>query len=270
MLEIILLTYTLAILSGILIGSVSTPLIMSRSVTFGLTMLHSILGGAILGVFLKIIFSIDVPIPLIATITAIAFSIIAAELIERGFTEDTATAFSVSTATTLTIIFSFYASSLSSTAVSEAWSYVMGSSSLATPEDIFKVFIAIILVVPMVHLLSKEFLYIAFDEEGSKAMGLNVRFYRYTFYSLVALTSATLASTIGVLVTHVVLATPGALSIRMSKKRYAFLSYFIAIAMMLAGYLLARVLNVPPSGGVGLVSTILILLMVIIREYGHS
>jgi len=261
--EITILTYLLALVSGLLVGAVSPVLVVSRSVMFSLTLLHSILGGAILGVYINVVFNLSLPIPLVATATAIIFSILAAELVERGLPEDTATALSVVLSTTLTIIFSYYASTLSSTALAEAWSYVMGSSALVTPEDVFKTYITLIVVAPVIHLLWLEFKYIAFDSEGGEALGLNVRLYRYTLYSLIALSASVLASTIGVLVTHVIIAIPGALALKISGRRVSLISYLISIILMFSGYLTARYLFLPPSGGVGIVASATILLVVL-------
>lgn len=262
MLELFLTTYLLAALSGLLVGSVSVMLTISRSMMFGLTMLHSILGGAILGVYLNAALGIGLPVSLVATLTAIALSIMMAELVERGFTEDTSTAFSIATATTITIVFGYLASYVSSTAVAEAWSYVTGASSIASLEDVLKIVVAIVIVLPVTQLIFREFKYIAFDEDGAKAMGFNIRFYRYVFYALAAVTASTLSSTIGVLVTHVVLAVPGAVALRYSGRGSLLVCYGVAVALMLAGYLLARFLGIPPSGGVGILSALAILVVV--------
>jgi len=69
------------------------------------------------------------------------------------------------------------------------------------------------------------------------------------------------------LVAHVILAAPGAFALKIYKKKPVILSYIISTLLMLTGYILARILNIPPSGGVGLTSTILILSMVILREH---
>jgi len=268
MLELLALTYLLAALSGVLVGSVSAPLVMSRSVMLGLTMLHSILGGAILGVYLNVALEWGIPVPLAATLSAIALSILTAELVERRFAEDVAIALSVTVATTITITFSYIASYVSSTAVAEAWTYVTGTSAIATVEDLMKVMVAAVIVIPLMQLIFREFRYIAFDEDGAKALGLNVRFYRYLFYSLTALAAATLSSTIGVLATHVVLAVPGAVALRASRKAYVLTSYFVAVGLMVAGYLLARVVNIPPSGGVGILSVLAIVGVLTRRERG--
>lgn len=259
MLELIILTYSVASLSGLLVGSISTVLATSRSVTFGLTMLHSILGGSLLGVYLNSVFNLDMPIPIISTLVAICLSIMVGELIERGFSEDMSIAFTVSIATTMTIIFGYLASQISSIAVSRAWAFIAGASAISTFEDLYKIAITIFTVLPIVHLFYREFKYIAFDEDGSKAMGLNIRMYRYAFYSLAAVSAATLSSTIGVLATHVVLAVPGILSIRVFKKYIAPLTYISSVSIMLAGYYLSSLIGIPPSGGVGLVSALTVL-----------
>ena len=266
MLELFLLTYLIAAVSGVLVGSVSAPLVMSRSTMFGLTMLHSILGGAVLGVYLNIVFGLGIPIPLAATISAILLSIMTAELVEKGFAEDAAIALSVAVATTITIVFSYLASYVSSTAIAEAWAYVTGTSAIATIDDLLKVVVAAVIVAPIMLLIFREFKYISFDEDGAKTLGLNVRLYRYVFYALTAITASTLSATIGVLITHVALAVPGAVAMRLSRKSHLTISFIVALALMLVGYFLARMINIPPSGGVGILSALMIVVIVL----GHG
>ncbi len=259
MLELIILTYFVASLSGLLVGSISTLLATSRSVTFGLTMLHSILGGSLLGVYLNSFFNLDIPVPLVSTLVAICLSIIVGELIERGFSEDMSIAFAVSIATTMTIVFGYMASQISSIAVSRAWSFIAGTSAITTLEDLYKSTLTTFIVLPIVHLFFHEFKYIAFDEDGSKAMGLNVRIYRYIFYSLASVSAAILSSTIGVLATHAVLAVPGILSLKIFKKHIIPSTYISSVIIMLAGYYLSSLLAIPPSGGIGLISILIVL-----------
>ncbi len=262
MAELLLLTYLLAALSGGIVGSISFPIVMGRSIMFALTLLHSILGGAILGVYLNSALQLSIPIPLVAALTAIGFSILTAELVERRMSEDVATALSVAAATTMTIVFSYLASHISSTAISTAWGYVMGVSAIATEWDITVAAMALIIVAPVIHMILKEFRYIAFDEEGAKSLGLNVRFYRYIFYSLVSAASAVLSSTIGVLVTHVLLAVPGALALRVGR-RHILITYSASLSIILLGYLMGRLLGIPPSGGVGILSVVVIIGMLV-------
>ncbi|RLG07327.1 MAG: hypothetical protein DRN65_03705 [Thaumarchaeota archaeon] len=266
MLELLTLTYMLAVAGGVLVGAISLPLVLSRSTLFALTMTHSVLGGAILGIYLNAVFNLGVPVPMVATLTALTLSILAAELSERIFSEDVAIALTVTIATTITIIFSYLTIQVSSTGLSEAWLYVAGTSAIATVGDLTKMMTAAIIVAPLIHLISRELKYIAFDRDGATAMGLNVRVYRYLFFSLSALATSTLASTLGVLATHVLLAVPGAVAIRFGKKGSLTVSYAAAVILALTGYLTAQLLEIPPSGGIGLVSGAVILGLVIRHE----
>ncbi len=266
MLDLIVIIYLSAAANGLLVGAISLPLILSRSTLFALTMTHSVLGGAILGVYLNEVFGLGIPVPLVAFLIALALSITVAELSEKIFSEDVAIALVVAIATTITVIFSYLVIQVSSTGLSQAWLYVAGTSAVATLGDLQKSFSALVVVAPLMHLITREIKYIAFDKDGAVAMGLNVRAYRYLFFGLGALATAILASSIGILATHILLAVPGALTVRFARRRLYPLSYLSAIALALGGYLLAQVLRIPPSGGIGILSAIAIIGMVIKRE----
>ena len=266
MLELVALTYVLAAAGGVLVGAISLPLIMSRSTLFALTMTHSVLGGAILGIYLNSVLGLGLPIPIVATLMALTLSIVAAELSEKIFAEDVAIALSVTIATTITIIFSYLTIQVSSTGLSEAWLYVAGTSVIATIDDLQRMATAVIIVAPLMHLISRELKYIAFDRDSAVALGLNTRLYRYIFFSLSALATSALASTLGVLAAHVLLAVPGAIAMRFGKKTSSMISYIAAVALALSGYFIAHLLGIPPSGGIGIVSGAAILALVLSHE----
>ncbi len=266
MLELVFLAYLSAAAGGLIVGSISLPLILSRSTLFALTMTHSVLGGAILGIYLNAVFGLGIPVPAVATLTALLLSILAAELSEKIFSEDVAVALTVTIATTITIIFSYLTIQVSSTGLSEAWLYVAGTSAIATADDLQRMAAAVVIIAPLMHLISRELKYIAFDKDGAVAMGLNVRAYRYLFFSLSALATATLSSTLGVLATHVLLAVPGALAMRFSRKTAYPVSYVSAVVLALSGYSVAQFLGIPPSGGIGILSAVIIFGLVVKHE----
>jgi len=266
MLELIVLAYLSAVAGGLIVGSISLPLILSRSTLLALTMTHSVLGGAILGIYLNAVFGLGLPVPAVATLVALILSILAAELSEKIFSEDVAVALTVTIATTLTIIFSYLTIQVSSTGLAEAWLYVAGTSAVATLEDLKRMAVAVVIIAPLMHLISRELKYIAFDKDGAIAMGLNARVYRYLFFSLSALATATLSSTLGVLATHVLLAVPGALAMRIGRKAAYPVSYLSAVVLALAGYFVAQVFGLPPSGGIGILSAGVILALVVKHE----
>jgi ABC-type Mn2+/Zn2+ transport system permease subunit len=246
--------YSVAILSGVLVGTISPALIISRSITFGLTLLHSVLAGSLLGIFISEVRGLPIPPLLTATLFTIAVSIITAEAIERGLPEDAAISTSVGVSTTVTIIIGYLISRMSPLGVSVAMGYVFGSSAIVTLTDLARIASAIIIVAPITHIFWSEFKYISFDPDSADVMGLNVRRYRYLFYSLIAVAATTLSSTVGVLMTHVIIALPGIIAIKSRTTKYHTISYAVAVSIMILGYLISKILNIPPSGGVGIVS----------------
>lgn len=266
MIDLIALIYLSAVANGLLVGAISLPLILSRSTLFALTMTHSVLGGAILGVYLDEVFGLGIPVPAVAFLVALALAILVAELSEKIFSEDVAIALVIAIATTITVIFSYLMIQVSSTGVSQAWLYVAGTSAIATIGDLQKIFSTLVVVAPLMHLISREIKYISFDRDGAVAMGLNVRAYRYLFFGLGALATSILASSIGILATHILLAVPGALTVRLARRRLYPLSYLSAVGLALGGYLLGQVLGIPPSGGIGILSAVAIVGMVVKRE----
>ncbi|MDW8021354.1 MAG: iron chelate uptake ABC transporter family permease subunit [Nitrososphaerota archaeon] len=266
MLELLALTYVMAAAGGILVGAISLPLAFSRSTLFALTMTHSVLGGAILGIYLNSALGLGVPVPITATMASLILSVLAAELSEKIFSEDVAIALTVAISTTITIIFGYLTIQVSSTGLSEVWFYVAGTSAIATVGDLIKMATAAIIVAPLMHLISRELKYISFDKDGAAAMGLNVRVYRYLFFSLTAFATSTLASTLGVLATHVLLAVPGAVAMRFGKRGSLTASYTIAVALALIGYFTAQLLEIPPSGGIGLISGLVIMGLILGHE----
>lgn len=266
MIDLMVLIYLSAVVNGLLVGSISLPLILSRSSLFALTMTHSVLGGAILGVYLNEVFGLNIPVPAVAFLVALALAILVAELSERIFSEDVAIALMVAIATTITVVFSYLMIKISLTGASQAWLYVAGASAITTIRDLQRILSALVVVAPLMHLITREIKYIAFDRDGAVAMGLNVRAYRYLFFGLGSLATSILASSIGILATHILLAVPGALTIRLARRKLYPISYLSAVGLALGGYLLAQALRIPPSGGIGILSTMVIIGMVVKRE----
>ncbi len=265
-LDLIALTYLSAAASGLLVGAISLPLLISRSTLFALTMTHAVLGGAILGVYLNEALGIGLPIPLTAFLVALMLSILVAELSEKIFSEDVSIALAIALATTITVTFSYLLARVSSTGLSQAWSYVAGTSAVATLGDLQRTLTGLVIIAPLIHLINREMKYIAFDKDGAASLGLNTRAYRYLFFALGSLATSILSTSIGVLATHVLLAVPGALAVRFFHRRLYLASYLSAACLSLGGYAIAQALNIPPSGGIGILSAIAVLGMVMARE----
>ncbi|MEM1976649.1 MAG: iron chelate uptake ABC transporter family permease subunit [Nitrososphaerota archaeon] len=265
-LDLLALIYLSAAANGLLVGAISLPLIISRSTLFALTMTHAVLGGAILGIYVNEVLGVGLPIQLTAFLVALMLSILVAELSEKFFSEDVSIALAIALATTITVVFSYLLARISPAGLSQAWSYVAGTSAVATLSDLQRTLSSLAIIVPLIHMTSGEIKYISFDRDGAAALGLNTRAYRYLFFALGSLAASTLSMSIGVLATHVLLAIPGAIAVKLFRRKLFTASYLSAACLSLGGYALAQALNIPPSGGIGILSAIAILGMVVARE----
>lgn len=261
-----LVLYSTAVAGGLLVGSISPSLAYSRSVLLGITLMHSVLAGALIGVFINTVLGIPVPPELTAVVLAIAFSILTAEAVNRGVPEDSSIAATVSVSVSITILVTYVVSLTAPLGVSRAMSYVFGTSSIASFEDLLRVGMALVIVAPLSHIFWNEYKYVSFDPEGAEAMGLSVRFYRYLYFALASVATTALAMTLGVLLTHIVISVPGLIALR---KKYVYpyrLTYLLGTIVVVGGYVLARFADIPPSGGVGIVASAIIAYVLVIRR----
>ncbi len=261
-----LILYLTALGSGVLAGSISPALAYSRSILLGITLMHSVLAGALVGVYLNYMTTLPLTPPLMAVIFAVTASIIAAEAVNRGVSEDTAISAVVSVYVSITLLFTYLVATTVPLGVSKAMGYVFGMSSIVTVSDLARVFISLVIVMPFAHLFWYEYKFISFDPEGAEARGLSVRFYRYLYYTLASIAATTLAMTLGVLLTHIIMVVPGLFALR-GRHTYPYrISYLIGTTVVFLGYLIATPLALPPSAGVGIVSAISILYLVLVRR----
>ena len=264
---ILIPVYLAAVLSGLLAGSVSPALAYSKSVTFGITLMHSVLAGALIGVYLHDALHLPVNPLLTAVVMSLTASLLTAEAVARGFPEDAAVAISVSVSVSVAVIMTYIVALTTPYGVSKAFGYVFGVSALATWHDVVRLAAVLVMVIPLIHLFWCEFKYVAFDPEGAEAMGLPVRAYRYLYYFTASVAAASLAMSLGVLLAHIIISVPGLLALRVRSPNPFKLSYFVSVAVMTIGYALAWSLNIPPSGGVGVVASgALVTLLVMRRE----
>ncbi len=263
--EVVALHYLTGLVAGVLVGTVSPSLVITKSVVFGVTLLHGVLAGALVGVYLEEFHSVATPPLLTAFAYALVVSLLVAEIVERGVPEDSAIGVSVAISTTLTVILTYYLSLHSPVGVSKALGLVFGTAAVSTVGDLSRLAAVSLVAVPLIHIIKPEIKYLSFDPEGFSAMGLSPRAYRYAYLSVAALTASTLTMTLGVLIAHIALVVPGLVSYTFTPRKMYGTSYVASLSLFMVGYLLSDFLGIPPSGGVGLVASVFIFLSLLRR-----
>ncbi|WP_100331583.1 metal ABC transporter permease [Bacillus xiapuensis] len=146
----------------------------------------------------------------------------------------------------------------------DLFSYLFGSVSAVSRNDLFVIIVIAVLVMASVFLLYKELFLLSFDEEHAKASGIPVRTIHFVFMLLVALVIAASMRIVGVLLVSALMTLPVAASIRIArgfKQTIAYSVLFGEIAVII-GLVSAFYLDLAPGGTI-VVSSIMILLIVI-------
>ena len=146
----------------------------------------------------------------------------------------------------------------------DLFSYLFGSVSAVSREDLWLICIVSVIVIATVYLLYKELFLLSFDEEHAKASGIPAKSIHFIFIILVALVIAASMRIVGVLLVSALMTLPVAASIRMAKGFKQTIAYSVLFGeiAVITGLISAFYLDLAPGGTI-VVASILILLLVI-------
>ncbi|MCR8433770.1 MAG: metal ABC transporter permease [Candidatus Korarchaeota archaeon] len=141
------------------------------------------------------------------------------------------------------------------------WALILGDILLLSTEDIIflttiSTFVAFIFV-----LFMREFVNIAFDPEGVKALGVNVKLYEIILLILIASSVVVLLRGIGAILVYAVLIIPPAIANIMGKSITDVIlkAFIISASAGIAGILLSIPLRIAPGAIIGLILAVLYL-----------
>ncbi|OZI13062.1 metal ABC transporter permease [Bacillaceae bacterium SAS-127] len=146
----------------------------------------------------------------------------------------------------------------------DLFSYLFGSVSAVSHNDLIVIIVISLFVVATVFLLYKELFLLSFDEEHAKASGIAAKSIHFVFIVLVALVIAASMRIVGVLLVSALMTLPVAASMRVARgfKQTIFFSIIFGEIAVVSGLVSAYYLDLAPGGTI-VVASILILLLVI-------
>ncbi|MEM1502186.1 metal ABC transporter permease [Domibacillus sp. 8LH] len=147
----------------------------------------------------------------------------------------------------------------------DLFSYLFGSVSAVSRNDLYAVIGISIIVLVTVYLLYKELFVLSFDEEYAKASGIPSKAVHLAFIILTALVIAVSMRIVGVLLVSALMTLPVAAAMRIAKgfKQTIWLSVLFGEVSVIAGLISAFYLDLAPGGTI-VVTSIIILLGVIL------
>ncbi|SOC20958.1 zinc transport system permease protein [Ureibacillus xyleni] len=157
--------------------------------------------------------------------------------------------------------------SLASGFNTDIMSYLFGSVSAVSRQDLWVVVAIAFVVFLFLFTFFKEMFVLSFDEEFAKASGLPAKSIHLLFMVVVALVIAASMRIVGILLVSSLITLPVAASMRVAKgfKQTILFSILFGEAAVLIGLVSAFYLNLAPGGTI-VVTSIVILLIVILGK----
>ena len=157
--------------------------------------------------------------------------------------------------------------SLASGFNTDLMSYLFGSVSAVSRQDLYVVLAVAIIVFIFLFAFFKELFVLSFDEEYAKASGLPAKWVHFLFMIVVALVIGASMRIVGILLVSSLITLPVAAAMRIAKGFKEAIVYSIVFGELavVIGLVSAFYLNLAPGGTI-VVTSIIILLIVILAK----
>lgn len=152
----------------------------------------------------------------------------------------------------------------------DLFSYLFGSVSAVSRQDLWIVVVIAVVVVLFIFLFYKELFVSSFDNEFATASGLRTKFIHMLFMVITALVIAASMRIVGILLVSSLITLPVAAAIRMAKSFKQTILYAIIFgeASVLIGLVSAFYLNLAPGGTIVVTSIIILLVVMLMKKIG--
>ncbi len=141
----------------------------------------------------------------------------------------------------------------------ELFSYLFGSILAVTPADLWLTVGLGVLVLGVTAAFYKEFLFITFDPEGARVVGLPVRGLHVLLLSLIALTIVISIKVVGIVLVSALIVTPAAAAWQLTNRFHVMMGLSVAFGVLaaLGGLMLSYWLNTASGATIVLFATML-------------
>lgn len=151
----------------------------------------------------------------------------------------------------------------------DLFSYLFGSVSAVSRQDVWIILAITAVVIVTISLLYKELFLLSFDEEYAVASGIRAKLIHFVFIILVALVIAASMRIVGILLVSSLMTLPVAASIRIAKGFKQAIGYSILFGELsvIAGLLLSYQLDLAPGGTIVMFAVLILLMTMIWKKW---
>ncbi|WP_419958596.1 metal ABC transporter permease [Psychrobacillus psychrotolerans] len=155
---------------------------------------------------------------------------------------------------------------------SDLFSYLFGSVSAVSRQDLWIIIGIALIVIVFLSLFFKELFVLSFDEEYAKASGLPAKWIHVLFMIVTALVIAGSMRIVGILLVSSLMTLPVAAAMRISKsfKQAIVLSVIFGELSVIVGLVSAFYLDLAPGGTIVVTSIIILLLTIFSKKIGSK
>ncbi len=139
----------------------------------------------------------------------------------------------------------------------EVYGYLFGSILSVTSEELRWTGILAFLVVGLIVLFSKEFFFLAFDQDMAEASGVPARRFFFLLLTLVAVTIVVSLKVVGAILVFALLLIPAATAYQLTSSLRRMMNYSVAIGVLVSvtGVLLSFQFDLPAGPAIVLLAT---------------
>lgn len=255
--------------TGLLIGVIA-PLLGAFLVVRRLSLLADALSHVTLaGIAFGLLIEKQLLFPLSPLYSGMGFSIIGAVFIEKLRTlyhayQEIGIPIILSGGVGLSVIFIALANGFNT----DLFSYLFGSVSAVSRNDLILIIVISVLVLATIVFLYKELLTLSFDEEHARVSGLQAKTIHFIFIVLTALVIAASIRIVGVLLVSALMTLPVASAMRIAKSFKQLIMYAILFAeiSVIFGLISGYYLSIPPGGTIVVLAIIILLAVIFIHK----
>lgn len=146
--------------------------------------------------------------------------------------------------------------------------FLFGSIVAISDFELYMVVLVSLAVMSIFILLYKELMYIAFDEEGARLVGIPVRAINFVFTILTALTVSIASRTVGALIVSSMIVVPVAIAMRFagSYKQTLIIAIILAVLFTVLGLSLSFFYGLKPGGTIVLVGVLSLFISILVKS----
>lgn len=233
-------------------------LILRRDAMIGHGLAHVTFGGVALGLFLKVM-------PLLVAVAVAVLCALGVVKLKRkaGLYGDTAIGIFSSIGMATGVVLASLAGSFNV----DILSYLFGNILAIERAEVLLAFILAIVVLFVIVLFYHELLYITFDPESAKTSGIHVARLDSVVAILTAVTVVLGMKVVGLLLVAALLVIPSAAGLQVARSfgQAMWLSSTVAIVSVMIGLIVAFYWDLPASGAIVLLSSIIFVILFGIR-----